>query len=87
MRAQDLLPDGADSAQFNDLTVRKGTVGAFLLNARAWLSRTSGPEAKAKAELDILEALPALRALGVFEVFTVNDPDLRAMLDRHISGA
>ncbi|MCW0206566.1 hypothetical protein WHX56_21530 [Achromobacter veterisilvae] len=80
MRAQDVLPDGRDQGDFNGVAVRKGTVGAFLANARVCADPRAPAQAVAEARRDIREALPALRALGLFEVLEVRDPALRAWL-------
>ena len=45
MQAQDLLPDDRNVAQFEGVTVRKGTVGAFLVNARVWCDAQAAPAA------------------------------------------
>lgn len=84
MRAQDVLPDNTDHGQFNGVTVRKGTVGAFLANARVWLDPATTDEARAGAARDIEEALPALKALGLFEVLAIRDSRLQALLVRHL---
>jgi hypothetical protein len=80
MRAEDLLPVEQNQGQFNGLTVRKGTVGAFLINARAWLDPASSDDQQAEAERDIVEALPALHALGLFELLQVRDAKLRELV-------
>ncbi|MFM2086833.1 MAG: hypothetical protein RLZZ237_1702 [Pseudomonadota bacterium] len=80
MRAEDLLPDEQNQGQFNDVTVRKGTVGAFLLNARVWLDPASSDDQQAEAERDIVEALPSLHALGLFELLQVRDAKLRELV-------
>jgi hypothetical protein len=71
MRAEDLLPDHINQAQFNGVTVRKGSVGAFLVNARVLSDPAASVESRAAAERDILAALPALRAIGLFDVLQV----------------
>ncbi|MFY3135461.1 hypothetical protein ACOTFF_05020 [Achromobacter xylosoxidans] len=81
MKAQDVLPDDRDSADFHGVTVRKGTVGAFLANARLWCDAAATPQARERAAADLREALPALRALGLFEVLEVRDPALRRWLE------
>jgi hypothetical protein len=68
MRAEDRLPDAINESLIDGVVVRKGTVGAFLANARVWSDRTSSDEARTIAERDIVGALPALRALGLFDV-------------------
>lgn len=80
MRAEDVLADQQNQGQFNGVTVRKGTVGAFLANARQWLDDASSIDEKAIAERDIVDALPALHALGLFDIVQVRDAALRALV-------
>jgi hypothetical protein len=85
MRADQLLPDHLDASDFNGVAIRKGTVGAFLINARVWTSQSTDDAARANAAADIVEALPALCALGIFDVLDVRDPALRALIDQHLT--
>ena len=78
MRAEDMLPDHLDHTRIDGVLVRKGSVGAFLANARVWSDGEADAYARAQAERHIVEALPALRALGLFEVLEIRDPGLRA---------
>ncbi|WP_437524883.1 hypothetical protein WME79_36885 [Sorangium sp. So ce726] len=78
MRAQDILPDDVNQAEINGVTVRKGSVAAFLINARLF----ADPHTRAAAERDIIDALPALRALGLFAVLEIRDAELRAFVER-----
>ena len=80
MRGQDFLPDHLDQGELNGGTVRKGTVGAFLVNARTLSDPAASEAARATAEGDILEALPALKALGLFDLFEIRDERLRALV-------
>jgi hypothetical protein len=82
MRAEDLLPDDVNHGQFNGVTVRKGSVGAFLVNARVLSDPAASAESRAAAERDILSALPALRAIGLFDVLQVRDERLRALVEK-----
>ncbi|KPA87842.1 hypothetical protein PF66_05800 [Pseudomonas asplenii] len=82
MKASDILPDDVNSTYFAGLNVRKGTVAAFLHNARTWSESTSEEE-RAKAERDIIESLPALRALGLFDVLAIKDARLCALVNAH----
>ena len=86
MRANELLPDDVDHIDHHGTPVRKGTVGAFLVNARVWCDRDADESARAHAADDMADALPALRALRFFEVFEVRDPALRAWVDARIEG-
>ena len=80
MRADQVLPDDVDHGQFNGLTIRKGTVAAFLANARTWTRADSGADEREQARAQIAEDLPALRALGLFEVLEIRDERLRALV-------
>jgi hypothetical protein len=80
MRAEDVLPDQQNQGQFKGVTVRKGTVGAFLANARVWLDDASSDAERSSAERDILDALPALHALGLFDIVQVRDAALRELV-------
>ncbi|WP_186113439.1 hypothetical protein [Burkholderia gladioli] len=81
MRAEQLLPDEQNETKLAGVTVRKGTVGAFLANARALGTPDASGAQRAEARADILAALPALRALGLFEVLEIRDPALRAWVE------
>jgi hypothetical protein len=77
MRAEHLLPDHVDQVDVHGVTIRKGTVAAFLANARVWIEPSSTEAARADAAADIVEALPALRAVGLFDVLEIRDVRLR----------
>jgi hypothetical protein len=81
MRADQILPDDVNHGQFDGVTIRKGTVAAFLANARTWTSADAGADERAQARARIAEDLPALRALGLFEVLEVRDERLRALVE------
>jgi len=83
MRAEQVLPDSADRIEIHGATIRKGTVGAFLANARLWTDLQASEQARAEAEADMLDALPALRAIGLFDVLDIRDVALRDWLDAH----
>ena len=77
MRPEDALSDQANIAEINGVSVRKGTIAAFLQNAMRW----SDP-ATTEAEREVLgeaiaKTVPALRALDIFTVFDVRDERLR----------
>ncbi|WP_323122714.1 hypothetical protein [Burkholderia alba] len=86
MKAETMLPDGQDRTTIGGVPIRKGTVGAFLVNARAWCDPSSGAAARAAAQRDIADALPALRALGLFDVMEIRDPALAAFVAARCGG-
>ncbi|NMG66204.1 hypothetical protein GPA19_14745 [Azoarcus indigens] len=81
MRAQDILPVGLDQIERQGITIRKGAVGAFLANARALQDTALDDAAKEQALRDIADGLPALRALGLFDILEIRDPRLRALVE------
>ncbi|BFG79633.1 hypothetical protein PTKU46_76660 [Paraburkholderia terrae] len=85
MRAEQLLPDHADHIDVRGTTIRKGTVAAFLANARVWSDTHASETARAQAAADIVDALPALHATRLFEVLEIRDPVLRAWIDTQMA--
>ncbi|AZE68123.1 hypothetical protein SAMN05216475_1198 [Pseudomonas synxantha] len=68
MRAEDILADDTNEATFEGVTVRKGTVGAFLANVRVWSDSDASMDDQLLAEREIIQSLPALKA-SPFKVF------------------
>lgn len=87
MRAQDVLSDTQNEIEIQGTTVRKGTVGAFLVNAAAFANPSLALAAREAALRDLEALLPALRALGLFEVLEIRDPQLRAFVEARIGAA
>lgn len=87
MRAEHVLPDHVDQVDINGATVRKGTVAAFLANARVWTDPASTQAAHAVAATDIVTALPALRAVGLFDVLEIRDARLREWIGSLINSS
>ena len=85
MRADQILPDDVNHGQFNGVTIRKGTVAAFLANARRWADPHADAHERARAQHRIVEDLPALRALGLFEVLEIRDARLRSFVDGQVA--
>ena len=83
MRATDMLPDHLNHTERQGVVIRKGTVGAFLVNAQIWTDPTATAASRQTAERDLLDALPALRALGLFDVLSIRNDALRQFVDRH----
>lgn len=83
MRAEELFPEHLERLHIQGINVRKGTVAAFIGNARTLLDPAANARARAIAEADIVEALPALRAVGLLDVMEIRDASLRAFVDSH----
>ncbi len=87
MRPEDVLPDQVDDMVADGLPVRKGSVAAFLANARV-LGDADAPAAeREQARLDLIALVPAMVALHVFEVFSIRDRSVAALVERVIAGA
>lgn len=80
-RPEDVLAAGVDHAEIDGMSARKGTVAAFVRNARRWAEPDIASPERALLTSAIAEAVPVLRALGLFEVLEVRDPALRALID------
>jgi hypothetical protein len=87
MRSEDVLPDHVNQGEFNGVTVRKGTIAAFLHNARCWSDPLTAPELRAAAQRDIESALPDLQALGLFDVLDIRDAALREWIAARIQAS
>lgn len=83
MRADQLLPDHIDHIELAGATIRKGTVAAFLANARVLTDRTADAPARQQAEADLVAILPGLRATGLFEILQIRDTALRTWIESH----
>lgn len=83
MQAQDVLPDGQDFVVRNGLPLRKGSVGAFIVNAQLLQDPNASADAKQAAERDLIALLPTLEALGLFDVFELRSLTLRDKVARH----
>ena len=81
MQPQDILPDHQNEVQVDGLTVRKGSVGAFLASVRDWQDSAGDDATRATAEADLRALLPGLHALGLFQVLAARDPALQRLID------
>jgi hypothetical protein len=76
-------PTDRISPSSNGLTLAQG-IGRRLPRERAGAAKTRTPaEAKQAAERDLVSLLPALEALGLFDVFELRSPALRDEVARH----
>ena len=80
MSPEEALPDQIDRAEINGVSIRKGTVAAFLQNAMRWSDAATTDADRTELSREIVESVPALRALGVFAVFEARDECLRALM-------
>ncbi|MCC9162947.1 hypothetical protein LNA76_06355 [Alcaligenes sp. MMA] len=84
MQAHDILLDHASEVQIAGTTIRKGTVGAFLANAATLRQPGVSDAQRQRALNDIVAALPALKALGLFDALEIRDPQLRDFVESRL---
>jgi hypothetical protein len=79
---EDVIPDGVEGADFNGTYVRKGSVAAFIANAKMLdgLQRGSAEYEAVAGQIRGLKA--ALEAAGLFDVLEVRNPAVAEILDR-----
>jgi hypothetical protein len=80
VRPEDVLPEGIDSTAINGLTVRKGSVAAFVANALRLDDLTEGTPEYAALVTQMRELAPALRAIGLLDVFRPRSPAVERIL-------
>ena len=83
MQAQDVLPDGQDFVVKDGVTLRKGSVAAFIGNAQVLQNPGASAQARQDAQRDLVSLIPVLDALGLFDVFELRSPQLRDEVARH----
>lgn len=80
VRPEDVLPEGVDSTAINGLTVRKGSVAAFVANALQLDDLAEGTPEHAAIVTQMRELAPALRTIGLLDVFQPRSPAVERIL-------
>ncbi|QUQ68388.1 hypothetical protein [Kutzneria sp. CA-103260] len=81
VKPQDVLADGQEYAEFDGVSVRKGSVAAFIGNVHALAEvEADGPQ-WVEIVAQLRELKPALIRIGVLDVFEIRDPKLRELVD------
>ena len=78
--AADVLADGVETAVFDGREVRKGTIAAFVANARALERAAEDSEESRRLEEQLRRAVPDLRSIGVLDVFSARTSRLATVL-------
>jgi hypothetical protein len=71
MRPEDLFPDGPDSVEVDGTQMRKGSIAAFIYNALSLEELDPSSAEYEQALSDLRDMVPVLRAVRVFEVFSL----------------
>ena len=79
---EDVLPDGVDVTALGGVAVRKGSVAAFVANARRLEGLDDDSPAHRAIASELRRLVPALRAVGVFDVFEPRSDLVRGIVER-----
>jgi hypothetical protein len=71
MRPEDLFPPDVDSVEVDGVRVRKGSIAAFIHNALSLELLDPEGEEYEQAVAELRALTPALKAVRVFEVFSL----------------
>ncbi len=81
MKPEDIIADDQNTVDAHGVTVRKGSVAAFVANARILRDPASSPTERREAQAHMVALVPALSAIGLFEIFSIRDPEISALVE------
>lgn len=82
MKPEDILADGIDATIINGISVRKGTIGAFLANIEILEDSNTSESSKQEAVDQIKMLAPAVIAIGLLKHVTFKNADVMKILMR-----
>jgi hypothetical protein len=85
IRPEDVLADEVNSTTLNGAEVRKGTVAAFIANAKILESLAPTDPHYGEVEAQLRELVPAVRAVGVLDVFAPRTAAIAAVIGQEIA--
>lgn len=80
MSPENVLPDDVDRLGIDGVSVRKGTVAAFVANARQLDLMDPSSAEHAAVVGQMRELVPAMRAVGLFDIFEPVSERVRAVI-------
>lgn len=86
IRPEDVLSDAENSATVDGVTVRKGTVAAFIANAKLLETTPQSDPRYADIESELRNLVPGVRAVGLLDVFLPRSSLVASILDESASG-
>lgn len=86
IRPEDVLADGVEATTFGGLDVRKGSVAAFVANAKKLALLEQRDVSREPLEHELRALAPALRAVGLLDVFAPRSADIAAILGQDAGG-
>jgi hypothetical protein len=82
VRPEDVLADEVNSTTLNGTEVRKGSVAAFIANAKILESLAPTDPGYSAVEAQLRALVPALRAVGVLDVFAPRTAAIAALIEQ-----
>jgi hypothetical protein len=81
VRPEDVLADEVNSATLNGTEVRKGSIAAFIVNAKILESSLAPTDlVYSEVEAQLRALVPAVRAVGVLDVFAPRTAAVAALI-------
>lgn len=80
IRPEDVLAEGVEVTTVDGLDVRKGTVAAFVANAKKLALLEPDDVSREPLERQLRALAPALRAVGLLDVFAPRSADISALV-------
>ncbi len=84
MNSREFFPDGQDTVQIDNQSVRKGTIGAFIQNTLALRNTELDVEARRSIVSDIITSVASMKATKAFEVFEIRDPEVKGLVEQQL---
>lgn len=86
VRPEDILPAGAEHAAIGGVEVRKGSVAAFVANAKNLATLEPGTPEHGAVVAQLQALAPLLAAVGVLDIFEPRSPELRRIIASAVAG-
>jgi hypothetical protein len=80
VRPEDVLSDEENSTILGGVDVRKGTIGAFIANAKLLDTTPQSDPRYAAIEAELRSLAPAVRAVGLLDVFVPRSSRIASIL-------
>jgi len=81
VRPEDVLSDADNSTTVDGVSVRKGTVAAFIANAKLLETTPESDPRRAAIESELRNLAPAVCAVGLLDVFTPRSVFITSILN------
>lgn len=81
MQPEQMIPDEKNTVTLNGITVRKGSVAAFMANIEIIEREKSNSDIYQEALTDLLSLIPVIEGTGFFRLFTIKSARIREIIE------